>query len=93
VQKAAVPAARPLSDPASLEQRDDQLRLALAQGERSPEPRIAAAHDRNIGDEPSGQRGRHLVAGVCAGLLEPPGGRAAERGDEAAASHRSTVTR
>jgi hypothetical protein len=69
VDEPAVAAARAEAALLRLEQDDVEIRIALLQGKRRPEARVAAADDRDVGLGVPLQRRRALNR---AGLLEPP---------------------
>jgi hypothetical protein len=52
-----------------LDERDPKVRRALLQGERGPEPAVAAADDRDVRLEVARERVGRLVG---RGFLEPP---------------------
>jgi hypothetical protein len=73
VQEAAVPPARAAAARLGLEHDHVESRVALLQGQRGPEPGVAAADDRDVGFGVTFERRRRLTAeprGEC--FLEPP---------------------
>ena len=72
VEEAAVAPARPVPADLRLEQRDAQLGRALPQRQRRPEPRVAAADDRNVGDRVPARAGRRRLALRAPARPRPP---------------------
>jgi hypothetical protein len=75
VKEAAVPPARPAAALVRLEHDDVERRIALLQRERRPEPRVAAADDRDVGFGVTVERRRRLAAEPRGErFLQPPDG-------------------
>ena len=74
MQEPTVSPARPAGADPLLEHRDAQGRLTFAQGERGPEPGVAAADDRDVDLDVARERRRlGRVTLPRERLLQPPG--------------------